>query len=102
MMTFRAPPLRWAAAATLSVKWPVDSMTMSAPTSPHAMPAGSWCAKTVMRLPWIVIASPSKATPSRWPETESHSSSVASVRASVRSLTATTSTSASFARAARR
>ena len=33
---------------------------------------------------------------------ESHSSRVASVRASVRSLTATTSTSASFARAARR
>jgi len=41
MMTFLAPPLRWAAAATASVKRPVDSMTTSAPTSPQGMPAGS-------------------------------------------------------------
>jgi hypothetical protein len=49
MMTFLAPPLRWAAAATPSVKWPVDSMTTSAPTSPQGMVAGSDCAKTLMR-----------------------------------------------------
>jgi hypothetical protein len=51
MTTFRAPPLRWAAAAAPSVKWPVDSMTTSAPASPQGMVAGSEWPKTRMRLP---------------------------------------------------
>ena len=57
MMTFLAPPSMWAWALVASVKMPVDSMTMSAPTSPHAMAAGSRSAKTLIVVPPTVMAS---------------------------------------------
>ena len=41
MITFLAPPSRWALALVASVKKPVDSMTTSAPISPHGSAAGS-------------------------------------------------------------
>jgi hypothetical protein len=102
MITFLAPPLRWASAFGPSAKNPVDSITTSAPTEPHGMAAGSRWANTLRMLSPIVMVSPSTPTPSRCPEMESHSRSVASVAASVMSLTATTSMSASLASAARR
>ena len=49
MMTFLAPPSMCARALVASVKMPVDSMTMSAPASPHAMSAGLRSAKTFHR-----------------------------------------------------
>ena len=41
MMTFLAPPSMWALALVASVKKPVDSMTMSAPTLAQSSLAGS-------------------------------------------------------------
>lgn len=35
MMTFLAPPFKWAEALSMVVKTPVDSTTYSAPTDPH-------------------------------------------------------------------
>ena len=48
MMTFLAPPSMWACALVASVKKPVDSTTMSTPTSPQPMAAGSFSAKILM------------------------------------------------------
>ena len=42
MMTFFAPPLRWAEAFSVVVKTPVDSTTISAPLSDHGMVDGSF------------------------------------------------------------
>ena len=68
----------------------------------HGILAGSRSEKTRMLWSPTLMVSPSTETPSRWPEIESHSSRVASVFASGRSLTATTSTSAELASAALR
>ena len=40
MMTFLAPPAMCFSASAFLVKMPVDSMTMSTPSSPHGMSAG--------------------------------------------------------------
>lgn len=48
MMTFLAPPLKWAEAFSFVVKTPVDSMMYSAPASAHWMLAGSLS-------PWTTI-----------------------------------------------
>ncbi len=63
MMTFLAPLSRCALAFVASVKKPVDSITMSAPSSPHGRFAGSRSASARMRWPLTVIDSSS----SRWP-----------------------------------
>ena len=41
MMTFLAPALMWAEASSVSVKKPVDSMTMSTPRAAQSIRAGS-------------------------------------------------------------
>ena len=56
MMTFLAPPSMWALALVASVKKPVDSTTMSAPSSAQSILAGSRSSKTLMALPPTVIA----------------------------------------------
>ena len=48
MITFLAPPSRWALALVASVKKPVDSMTTSTPRSPHGSCAGSLSARILM------------------------------------------------------
>ena len=59
MITFLAPPLRWRAASSRLVKWPVDSMTTSTPRSPQGSWAGSRCALAAIRWPATVIDSSS-------------------------------------------
>jgi hypothetical protein len=51
MMTFFAPPFRWAEAFSLVVKKPVHSITTSTPSSPHGSSAGLRLASTRMRSP---------------------------------------------------
>src|SRR5690606_21659239 len=103
MMTFLAPPAMCLAASAALVKRPVDSMTMSTPSSPHGRAAGSRSAKTLMSLPPTVMTSPSCETSApRGPPTESYLRRCARAALSVRSLTATISRSAFCARAARR
>jgi hypothetical protein len=41
IMTLLAPPFKWTPAFSMVVKMRVDSMTYSAPASPHLMLAGS-------------------------------------------------------------
>src|SRR5690349_11545537 len=102
-MTFLAPAWMCLAASSDFVKRPVDSMTMSTPSSPHGRLAGSRSSKTLMALPPTVMTSPSCETSTpRGPPTESYFRRWASAALSVRSLTATTSRSAFCARAARR
>jgi hypothetical protein len=55
MMTFLAPPSTWALALVASVKKPVDSMTMSAPTLAQSSLAGSRSAQAANFLPLAVI-----------------------------------------------
>ena len=62
MITFFAPPSRWAPAAALLVKRPVLSMTTSTPSSPHGSFAGSRSASTRMRSPLTTIAPSSTST----------------------------------------
>src|SRR5690606_14250706 len=103
MMTFLAPPAMCLPASEALVKRPVDSMTMSTPSSPQGRAAGSRSARTLMALPSTVMTSPSceTSTPSG-PPTESYFSRCARAALSVRSFTATISRSAFCARAARR
>ena len=102
MMTFLAPPSTCAVAFVASVKKPVDSMTMSAPTDFQSSLAGSRSSKAMIFWSPTVIDSPVWLTsPSSRPRIESYLSRCASVALSVRSLTATTSMSAPAARAAR-
>merc|ERR1719217_334338 len=51
MMTFLAPPWRWAEAFSMVVKMPVDSQTMSAPDAPHGTSVGERSAKNLIGLP---------------------------------------------------
>jgi hypothetical protein len=51
MMTFLAPLSRCTLALVASVKKPVDSMTMSAPRSPHGRLAGSRSANALKVCP---------------------------------------------------
>ena len=57
MRTFLAPPARCFAASAFLVKMPVDSMTMSTPSSPHGMSAGLRSERTLMVWPSTVIVS---------------------------------------------
>merc|ERR1719311_1932484 len=64
MITFLAPPLRWADALSMTVKMPVDSQTMSEPVSPHGTSSGLRTAKNLMDLPSTmrVLEASSKST----------------------------------------
>ena len=57
MMTLLAPASRWALALVASVKYPVDSMTMSAPSSFHGRLPGSRSAITLNVLSPTVMES---------------------------------------------
>src|SRR5665213_3347121 len=95
MMTRLAPASRWAPAVSLDVNRPVDSMTTSIPRSDHGSAFGSRSANTAMGPLSSTRLDPSTDTsaPKR-PWVESYLSRWAKVSADVRSLTATTSTSA--------
>src|SRR3954451_3471729 len=100
--TFFAPASRCFAAFSRSVKKPVDSMTTSTPRSPQGSAPGSRSASTLSSLPSTSSpASVASTSPGYRPRIESYLSSWASVLESVRSLTATHSTSAFAACAAR-
>ena len=91
-----APAARCLAASSRLVKMPVDSSTMSTPSSPHGRLAGSRSAVTPNRWPPSRMPSPSTFTSSgRLPSTESYFSRCASVSAPVMSFTATRSMSLS-------
>ena len=51
MMTFLAPAVMWARAFSSVRNRPVDSTTISAPTSPHLRAAGSFSAVRRIALP---------------------------------------------------
>src|ERR1700743_495300 len=51
MMTFLTVPWRWALALVASVKWPVDSTTIWAPTEDQSSLAGWRSANTLIFLP---------------------------------------------------
>src|SRR5918999_1462949 len=102
MITFLAPASRCLAASSRLVNRPVDSITTSAPRSPHGSAAGSRSASTLTSRPSIASApSRTSTVPGNGPKTESYLSRCASVPASVMSLTATTSMSACDSCAAR-
>ena len=58
MMTFFAPPRRWPAALSLSVKIPVDSTTISTPSPAHGRSAGFRSEKTLTVRPSISRSAP--------------------------------------------
>src|SRR5258706_815352 len=92
MTTRLAPAVRCFAAASRSVKRPVDSKTTSTPRSFHGSCAGSRTDSTLNSSPSTLIASCVASTRAcRLPTTESYFSRCASVWALVRSLTATKS-----------
>src|SRR3954454_13156888 len=103
MITFCAPASRCLAASSRLVKNPVDSITTSMPRSPQGSAPGSRSASTLTSRPSTVSASspPTDTSPGKLPKTESYLSRWPSVPASVMSLTATISTSASDSWAAR-
>src|SRR5271154_3618923 len=94
MMTFLTVVPRWALALVASVKKPVDSTTISAPTEAQSSLAGSRSAKTLMDLPSMMRwCSSAVMSLGRLPRMESYLSRWASVEGVVRSLTATNSMS---------
>jgi hypothetical protein len=94
MMTFLTVLPRWALALAASVKKPVDSTTISAPTEAQSSLAGSRSAKTLIFLPSTAMKSaPWVISCLRLPRMESYLSRWASVAGVVRSLTATNSMS---------
>ncbi len=97
MITFLAPPLRWADAFSLLVKNPVHSSTTSTPRSPQGSSAGLRLASTLIRSPLTTIASPSTLTvPGNFPCAVSYCVRWALVFASPRSLIATISIGCDF------
>ena len=62
MMTFLAPPARWADAFSVVVKIPVDSHTYSAPTSPQPISAGLRSEKNLILASPTIRQSPSIST----------------------------------------
>src|SRR4051812_13096917 len=101
MITLRAPASRCFAALSRSVNRPVDSITTSAPTSPHGRLPGSRSEKTRSSLPSTTRPSSVASTvPGNGPRIESYLSRVASVLVSVMSFTPTQSMSAPWAWAA--
>src|SRR5256885_3622607 len=103
MMPFLAPPARCAFAFSASVHRPVDSITTSAPRSPHGSLAGSRSTSTLKVWPPTLISSALAFTScgSR-PRMLSYLSRWASTELSVRSLTATSWMSAPRSSAARK
>src|SRR4051812_13490537 len=94
MTTFLAPASRCLRASSALVKRPVDSTITSQPRSPQGSEAGSFSAETLMVLSPTRMPSSVRPTSSdSLPSTVSYFSRCASVLLSVRSLTATTSTS---------
>src|SRR6185437_12489329 len=94
MMTFLTVEPRWALAFSASVKKPVDSMTISAPTEAQSSLAGSRSAKTLIVLPSTVSEfSVCETWLGRLPRMESYLRRWARVAGVVRSLTATNSMS---------
>src|SRR6185369_8581682 len=92
--TFLAPACRCFEVMARSRKTPVDSTTISTPISPQGSVAGSLAEHTRTSRPLTKIASPLAFTSAfSMPWTESCFSRWASVLASARSLTATTSRS---------
>ena len=92
--TFLAPACRCLEVMARSRKTPVDSTTISTPISPHGSVAGSLAEQTRTSRPLTKMASPLAFTSAfSVPWTESCFSRWASVLASARSLTATTSRS---------
>ena len=55
MMTFLAPPSMCACACSPATKMPVDSITTSAPRSPHGSALGSRSASALNALPSTLI-----------------------------------------------
>ena len=103
MMTFWAPASRCAAALSRSVKRPVDSITISAPSSFHGRLAGSRSASTRSSSPSITRPfAPTVTSPAKRPSTESYFSRCAIVAASLRSFTPTKSKSSPRCLAARK
>src|SRR5215213_7861435 len=102
MMTFFAPAARCFAASSRFVKRPVDSITTSAPASPHGSAPGSRSANTFSSSPSTIrLSSVYSISPWNGPRIESYLRRWASVFGSVRSLTPTQSMSAPRAWAAR-
>src|SRR5271163_3347042 len=94
MMTFLTVLPRWALAFSASVKKPVDSTTISAPTEAQSSLAGSRPAQTLMCLPSTATKSvPWVTSFLRLPRIESYLRRWARVAGVVRSLTATNSMS---------
>src|SRR6266702_2261658 len=94
MMTFLTVEPRWALAFSASVKKPVDSTTIWAPTEAQSSLAGSRSAKTLIRLPSTAMKSgPWVMVWGRLPRMESYLRRWARVAGVVRSLTATNSMS---------
>src|SRR6478672_2725099 len=95
MITFLAPPAICRPALSADVKRPVDSSTMSTPSSFHGSLPGSFSARTLISSPSTVIEpSPAVTSPAKVRCTESYLNRCASVFVSVRSFTATNSRSA--------
>src|ERR1700735_3554719 len=94
MITFLTVAPRWALALVASVKKPVDSTTISAPTEAQSSLAGSRSAKTLMDLPSMMRwCSSAVMSLGRLPRMESYLSRWARVEGVVRSLRATNSMS---------
>merc|ERR1740117_2719335 len=75
MMTFLAPPFRCADAFSITVKIPVDSQMMSAPSAPHGTSSGLRHAKNLITLPSTVrveAASSKETSPLYRPWVESY------------------------------
>ena len=87
IMTFLAPAVMCFFASDALVKWPVDSMTMSALTDAQGRFAGSRSAKTLMVLPpTVMVSSVCETSKPRRPKIESYFKRWARVALSVRSL----------------
>ena len=87
IITFLAPAVMCFLASAALVKWPVDSMTISALTEAHGRFAGSRSAKTANVFPpTLMLSSVYVTSRPRRPKIESYLSRCASVALSVRSL----------------
>ena len=90
MMTFLAPPLRWAEAFSFVVKKPVHSSTTSTFSSPQGNSAGLRFASTRILSPLTTMQSPSTPTvPGNFPGAVSYWVRWALVLGSPKSLIAT-------------
>src|SRR3984893_6333130 len=92
MITFLTGPRMCFLASLASVKWPVDSSTIWAPTDSQGNFAGSLSLNTLMvLLSMVMLSAPAAMLFGRLPRMESYFNRWARVLGSVRSLTATNS-----------